>query len=112
MRRSITGMWIVVGRFWFFVASFIPRPLAQAPATPALYKPSDVIVILGRRSAGDHGIHRRHGQSAAGAAMGIPYYRGKLSNKNVVVASPASARPIPHDHHAVHHAVQASTGAG
>jgi 5'-methylthioadenosine/S-adenosylhomocysteine nucleosidase len=59
---------------------------AEAPATPTHYKPSDVIVILGAVPQEITVFTAAMGNPRKHTLWGIPYYRGKLEGKNVVVA--------------------------
>jgi len=59
---------------------------AQAPATPQYYKPNDVIVILGAVPQEITVFTEAMGNPPQQALWGIPYYRGKLAGKNVIVA--------------------------
>jgi 5'-methylthioadenosine/S-adenosylhomocysteine nucleosidase len=58
----------------------------EAPATPAHYKPSDTIVILGAVPQEITIFTAAMGTPAKSELWGIPYYRGKLEGKDVVVA--------------------------
>src|SRR5258705_11227615 len=57
-----------------------------APATAAHYKPSDTIVILGAVPQEITVFTDAMGKPAKSELWGIPYYRGKLEGKDVVVA--------------------------
>jgi len=59
---------------------------AEAPATPTHYKPSDVIVILGAVPQEITVFTTAMGNPPKHTLWGIPYYRGKLRDKDVVVA--------------------------
>jgi adenosylhomocysteine nucleosidase len=59
---------------------------AEAPATPTHYKPGDVIVILGAVPQEITVFTAAMGNPRKHTLWGIPYYRGKLEGKNVVVA--------------------------
>jgi adenosylhomocysteine nucleosidase len=59
---------------------------AEAPEAPARYKPSDVIVILGAVPQEITVFTAAMGDPPKQTLWGIPYYRGRLENKNVVVA--------------------------
>ncbi len=59
---------------------------AEAPAAPIYYKPSDIIVILGAVPQEITGFTAAMGNPPKQLLWGIPYYRGKLAGKNVVVA--------------------------
>jgi adenosylhomocysteine nucleosidase len=61
-------------------------PAAEAPAAPTHYKASDLIVILGAVPQEITVFTAAMGNPPKELLWGIPYYRGKLSNKNVVVA--------------------------
>ena len=61
-------------------------PAAQAPAEPTHYKAGDLIVILGAVPQEITVFTAAMGNPPQKLLWGIPYYRGKLSNKNVVVA--------------------------
>ena len=61
-------------------------PAAEAPAAPTHYKPSDIIVILGAVPQEITVFTAAMGNPPQELLWGIPYYRGKLSHKNVVVA--------------------------
>ena len=63
-----------------------PAPAAEAPAAPTHYKASDLIVILGAVPQEITVFTAAMGNPPQELLWGIPYYRGKLSNKNVVVA--------------------------
>jgi 5'-methylthioadenosine/S-adenosylhomocysteine nucleosidase len=58
----------------------------QAPGTPVHYKPSDIIVILGAVPQEITVFTTAMGNPPKQALWGIPYYRGKLAGKQVVVA--------------------------
>jgi adenosylhomocysteine nucleosidase len=58
----------------------------EAPVTPALYKPNDVIVILGAVPQEITLFTAAMGDPPKRTLWGVPYYRGKLKGKNVVVA--------------------------
>jgi adenosylhomocysteine nucleosidase len=58
----------------------------EAPAAPAYYKPNDVIVILGAVPQEITVFTAAMGNPLKQTLWGIPYYRGKLGGKNVVVA--------------------------
>jgi 5'-methylthioadenosine/S-adenosylhomocysteine nucleosidase len=59
---------------------------AEAPAVPTHYKPSDTIVILGAVPQEITVLTAAMGNPPKQTLWGIPYYRGKLAGKNVVVA--------------------------
>jgi adenosylhomocysteine nucleosidase len=59
---------------------------AEAPAVPTHYKPSDTIVILGAVPQEITVFTTAMGNPPKQTLWGIPYYRGKLAGKNVVVA--------------------------
>jgi 5'-methylthioadenosine/S-adenosylhomocysteine nucleosidase len=59
---------------------------AEAPAVPTHYKPSDIIVILGAVPQEITVFTAAMGNPPKQTLWGIPYYRGKLAGKNVVVA--------------------------
>jgi adenosylhomocysteine nucleosidase len=59
---------------------------AEAPAMPIHYKPSDIIVILGAVPQEITVFTAAMGSPPKELLWGIPYYRGKLAGKNVVVA--------------------------
>jgi adenosylhomocysteine nucleosidase len=59
---------------------------AEAPAVPTHYKPSDIIVILGAVPQEITVFTAAMGTPPKQLLWGIPYYRGKLAGKNVVVA--------------------------
>jgi 5'-methylthioadenosine/S-adenosylhomocysteine nucleosidase len=59
---------------------------AEAPAVPTHYKPSDTIVILGAVPQEITVFTAAMGNPPKQTLWGIPYYRGKLAGKNVVVA--------------------------
>jgi 5'-methylthioadenosine/S-adenosylhomocysteine nucleosidase len=58
----------------------------EAPATPTHYKAGDVIVILGAVPQEITVFTAAMGNPPKHTLWGIPYYRGKLQGKNVVVA--------------------------
>jgi 5'-methylthioadenosine/S-adenosylhomocysteine nucleosidase len=58
----------------------------EAPVTPAHYKPNDVIVILGAVPQEITLFTAAMGDPPKRTLWGVPYYRGKLKGKNVVVA--------------------------
>jgi adenosylhomocysteine nucleosidase len=58
----------------------------EAPATPAHYKPTDTIVILGAVPQEITVFTDAMGKPPKSELWGIPYYRGKIAGKNVVVA--------------------------
>lgn len=57
-----------------------------APATPTHYKPTDTIVILGAVPQEITVLREAMGNPPKSELWGIPYYRGTLSGKQVVVA--------------------------
>lgn len=59
---------------------------AEAPATPRYYKPDDVIVILGAVPQEITVFTNAMGNPPKRELWGIPYYRGTLSGRKVVVA--------------------------
>lgn len=63
-----------------------PVAAKEAPSTPTYYKPNDVIVILGAVPQEITVFTAAMGNPAKQTLWGIPYYRGKLRGKNVVVA--------------------------
>lgn len=58
----------------------------EAPTTPQHYKPNDLIVILGAVPQEITVFTEAMGNPPKSELWGIPYYRGKLAGKNVVVA--------------------------
>jgi len=58
----------------------------EAPATPTHYKPSDTIVILGAVPQEITIFTDAMGKPPKSELWGIPYYRGKIAGKDVVVA--------------------------
>jgi 5'-methylthioadenosine/S-adenosylhomocysteine nucleosidase len=58
----------------------------EAPATPAHYKPTDTIVILGAVPQEITVFTDAMGKPPKSDLWGIPYYRGKIAGKDVVVA--------------------------
>jgi len=58
----------------------------EAPPTPIHYKPNDLIVILGAVPQEITVFTAAMGNPSKQLLWGIPYYRGKLEGKNVVVA--------------------------
>ncbi|MEJ1964112.1 MAG: 5'-methylthioadenosine/S-adenosylhomocysteine nucleosidase [Gammaproteobacteria bacterium] len=58
----------------------------EAPATPKYYKPNDTIVILGAVPQEITVFTDAMGKPPKSELWGIPYYRGKLAGKDVVVA--------------------------
>jgi adenosylhomocysteine nucleosidase len=58
----------------------------EAPAEPAHYKATDTIVILGAVPQEITVLTEAMGNPPKSDLWGIPYYRGKLGGKNVVVA--------------------------
>jgi 5'-methylthioadenosine/S-adenosylhomocysteine nucleosidase len=69
-----------------FLLQVHPAPAAEAPAAPTHYKASDIIVILGAVPQEITVFTAAMGNPPTELLWGIPYYRGKLSDKNVVVA--------------------------
>jgi 5'-methylthioadenosine/S-adenosylhomocysteine nucleosidase len=63
-----------------------PVRAAEASATPQQYKPNDLIVILGAVPQEITVFTAAMGNPAKSELWGIPYYRGKLAGRNVVVA--------------------------
>src|ERR1019366_9461212 len=61
-------------------------PAAEAPAAPAHYKARDLIVILGAVPQEITVFTAAMGNPPREMLWGIAYYRGKLLDKNVVVA--------------------------
>lgn len=59
---------------------------AEAPATPAHYKPTGTILILGAVPQEITVFRTAMGDPAKKELWGIPYYRGKISGKDVAVA--------------------------
>lgn len=59
---------------------------AEAPATPRYYKPDDVIVILGAVPQEITVFTNAMGNPPKRELWGIPYYRGILAGRKVVVA--------------------------
>jgi adenosylhomocysteine nucleosidase len=59
---------------------------AEAPAAPTQYRPSNVIVILGAVPQEITVFTAAMGNPPKQLLWGIPYYRGKLAGKHVVVA--------------------------
>jgi adenosylhomocysteine nucleosidase len=59
---------------------------AEAPAAPTHYKPGDIIVILGAVPQEITVFTAAMGNPPKQLLWGIPYYRGKLAGKSVVVA--------------------------
>jgi adenosylhomocysteine nucleosidase len=59
---------------------------AEAPAVPTYYKPHDVIVILGAVPQEITVFTAAMAHPQKRLLWGIPYYRGELEGKNVVVA--------------------------
>lgn len=59
---------------------------AEAPATPRYYKPDDVIVILGAVPQEITVFTNAMGNPPKRELWGIPYYRGTLAGRKVVVA--------------------------
>ena len=58
----------------------------EAPSAPLHYKPTDTIVILGAVPQEITVFTDAMGHPAKNDLWGIPYYKGKLAGKNVVVA--------------------------
>jgi len=58
----------------------------EAPATPAYYPPDDLIVILGAVPQEITVFREAMGNPKAEALWGIPFYRGVVSGRQVVVA--------------------------
>jgi hypothetical protein len=63
----------------------------EPPAEPAHYKATDTIVILGAVPQEITLLTEAMGNPPKSASWGIPYYRGKLDGKNVVVAAAREA---------------------
>lgn len=63
-----------------------PASAAEAPDAPTHYKPRDVILILGAVPQEITVFTAAMGNPPKEVLWGIPYYRGKLLDKNVVVA--------------------------
>ena len=61
-------------------------PAAEAPAAPTHYKAGDMIVILGAVPQEITVFTAAMGNPPQEMLWGIPYYRGKLAGKSVVVA--------------------------
>jgi len=59
---------------------------AEAPAEPAHYKPENTIVVLGAVPQEITLFTDAMGKPAKSEVWGIPYYRGKIAGKDVVVA--------------------------
>jgi 5'-methylthioadenosine/S-adenosylhomocysteine nucleosidase len=59
---------------------------AEAPAHPEFYRPSDVIVVLGAVPQEITVFTTAMGHPPKRTLWGIPYYRGKIHGRNVVVA--------------------------
>jgi 5'-methylthioadenosine/S-adenosylhomocysteine nucleosidase len=68
------------------LAVVAPARAAEAPATPAHYLPEDLIVILGAVPQEITVFREAMGNPAAETLWGIPFYRGTLAGKKVVVA--------------------------
>ncbi|MDB6086969.1 MAG: 5-methylthioadenosine nucleosidase [Gammaproteobacteria bacterium] len=69
-----------------FLALACTASAAQAPAAPTHYKPNDVIVILGAVPQEITVFTKAMGDPPQQLLWGIPYYRGTLAGKQVVVA--------------------------
>lgn len=69
-----------------FIVAARPSPAAEAPATPVNYTADDLIVILGAVPQEIVLFTAEMGNPSKQTLWGIPYYRGKLRGKNVVVA--------------------------
>jgi 5'-methylthioadenosine/S-adenosylhomocysteine nucleosidase len=73
--------------FALLAASFaLPALAGEPPATPAYYKPGELIVILGAVPQEITVFREAMGNPKAATLRGVPYYRGKVSGKEVVVA--------------------------
>ena len=59
---------------------------AEAPATPTRYSPTATVLILGAVPQEITVFREAMGQPPKSELWGIPYYRGKLAGKDVVVA--------------------------
>src|SRR3954465_12127009 len=59
---------------------------AEAPAKPAHYVPDDMIVVLGAVPQEITVFTDAMGKPPKSELWGIPYYRGKIAGKDVVVA--------------------------
>jgi adenosylhomocysteine nucleosidase len=59
---------------------------AEPPATPAHYKPANLIVVLGAVPQEITLFRAAMGNPAPQQLWGVPYYRGRISGKDVVVA--------------------------
>ncbi len=59
---------------------------AEAPAKPTHYKPDDMIVVLGAVPQEITLFTDAMGKPPKSEVWGIPYYRGKIAGKDVVVA--------------------------
>jgi 5'-methylthioadenosine/S-adenosylhomocysteine nucleosidase len=73
---------------WFcllVIVSQVTRA-AEAPAKPAHYEPGKVIVVLGAVPQEIVPFTDAMGKPAKSELWGIPYYRGKIAGKDVVVA--------------------------
>src|SRR6266851_7738677 len=78
----IPGLWPAL----MFLVLACTASAAEAPAAPTHYKPGDIIVILGAVPQEITVFTAAMGNPPKQMLWGIPYYRGKLAGKNVVVA--------------------------
>src|ERR1700737_2513056 len=76
------GLFLTLG----CLVSAFTASAVEAPSAPTYYKPSDVIVILGAVPQEITVFTAAMGNPRKQTLWGIPYYRGKLEGKNVVVA--------------------------
>jgi 5'-methylthioadenosine/S-adenosylhomocysteine nucleosidase len=76
-------------RYLFAIVASFGLSLAQAapaPAEPQHYEPSDLILILGAVPQEIVPFRQAMGNPAASKLWDIPYYRGSIAGKNVIVA--------------------------
>jgi adenosylhomocysteine nucleosidase len=71
---------------WLLMAFAVSVSAKEAPSAPVHYKPDDVIVILGAVPQEITVLTAAMGNPPKSDLWGIPYYRGKIAGKNVVVA--------------------------
>src|ERR1700676_3320729 len=90
-RKDCCNPWrldVKIGSF-LILACLLPTfaaPAAEAPAAPVFYKPNDLIVILGAVPQEITVFTAAMGNPPKKTLWGIPYYQGKLKDKDVVVA--------------------------
>lgn len=79
-----TSLWILSWLIFWGCAMQVRA--SEAPATPLYYKPDDVILVLGAVPQEITVFTAAMGKPAQATLWGIPYYRGKIAGKAVIVA--------------------------